>query len=174
MIPLEVAQSESMTSLLGLLSRGARVAVTDVVERIVFISHLSSLFLPVVLLFLRLAPEGAASQTDAFSYLFYGWANPWFVLLMLGTTAVDYTVGLWIAGAFGRNEVPLLPPEGPRTRNQKLALAVSVVSNLSLLGFFKYFNFGLDNYNSLMTVLGLSSWHWDIALRVTLPLGISF
>jgi hypothetical protein len=65
-----------------------------------------------------------------------------------------------------------LPAGGPRTRSQKLALAVSVVSNLSLLGFFKYFNFGLDNYNWLVTALGLASWHWDTALRVTLQLVI--
>ena len=142
----------------------------------VFSSHLFIFyFLPVVLLvYYACPPKVRHLGLTLFSYLFYGWANPWFVLLMLGTTAVDYTVGLWIAGALGRNEVPLLPAAGPRTRSQKLALAVSVVSNLSLLGFFKYFNFGLDNYNSLMTALGLSSWHWDTALRVTLPLGISF
>jgi alginate O-acetyltransferase complex protein AlgI len=142
----------------------------------VFSSHLFIFyFLPVALLVYYVSPRKVRHLgLTLFSYLFYGWANPWFVLLMLGTTAVDYTVGLWIAGAFGRNEIPLLPAGGSRTRSQKLALAVSVVSNLSLLGFFKYFNFGLDNYNSLMTALGLSSWHWDTALRVTLPLGISF
>ncbi len=56
-----------------------------------------------------------------FSYLFYGWANPWFVLLMLGTTVVDYMVGLWIAGGFGRKEIPLLPAGKSRTRGQTLA-----------------------------------------------------
>ncbi len=142
----------------------------------VFSSHLFIFyFLPVALLVYYVSPRKVRHLgLTLFSYLFYGWANPWFVLLMLGTTAVDYTVGLWIAGGFGRNEIPLLPAGELRTRSQKLALAVSVVSNLSLLGFFKYFNFGLDNYNSLMTALGLSSWHWDTALRVTLPLGISF
>jgi alginate O-acetyltransferase complex protein AlgI len=132
-------------------------------------------FLPVVLLVYYASPQKARHLgLTLFSYLFYGWANPWFVLLMLGTTVVDYLVGLWIADAFGRNEIPLLTVGDPRTRSQKLALAVSVVSNLSLLGFFKYFNFGLENYNSLMNALGLSSWQWETALRVTLPLGISF
>ncbi len=142
----------------------------------VFSSHLFIFyFLPVALLVYYVSPRKVRHLgLTLFSYLFYGWANPWFVLLMLGTTAVDYTVGLWIAGGFGRNEIPLLPAGESRTRSQKLALATSVVSNLSLLGFFKYFNFGVDNYNSLMTALGLSSWHWDTALRVTLPLGISF
>jgi alginate O-acetyltransferase complex protein AlgI len=132
-------------------------------------------FLPIVLLVYFALPQKARHLgLTLFSYVFYGWANPWFVLLMLGTTVVDYAVGLWIAGAFGRTEIPLLPEGGPRTRSQKLALATSVVSNLSLLGFFKYFNFGLENYNSLVTALGLTSWHWDTALRITLPLGISF
>jgi alginate O-acetyltransferase complex protein AlgI len=132
-------------------------------------------FLPVVLLVYYVSPQKARHLgLTLFSYLFYGWASPWFVLLMLGTTVVDYLVGLWIANAFGRNEISLLPAGGPRLRSQKLALAVSVVSNLSLLGFFKYFNFGVENYNSLMTALGLSSLNWETALRVTLPLGISF
>lgn len=142
----------------------------------VFSSHLFFFyFLPLVLAVYYASPQRLRHLgLTLFSYGFYGWANPWFVLLMLGTTTVDYAVGLWIAGGFGRNDIPLLAVGGPRTRNQKLALAVSVVSNLFLLGFFKYFNFGLDNYNSLVASLGLSSWHWDTALRVTLPLGISF
>ncbi len=142
----------------------------------VFSSHLFIVyFLPIALLVYYLAPRKVRHLgLTLFSYLFYGWANPWFVLLMLGTTVVDYSVGLWIAGGSGSNEIPLLPAGRPRTRSQKIALATSVVSNLLLLGFFKYFNFGLDNYNWLMTALGLSSWHWDTALRVTLPLGISF
>jgi alginate O-acetyltransferase complex protein AlgI len=132
-------------------------------------------FLPLALLAYYIAPRKARHLgLTAFSYVFYGWANPWFVFLMLGTTVVDYLVGLWIAGAFGHAEIPLLSEGGQRTRAQKLALASSIISNLSLLAFFKYFNFGLENYNSLMAALGLTAWQWDTALRVTLPLGISF
>ncbi len=142
----------------------------------VFSSHLFIFyFLPAVLLVYYASPRKARHLgLTLFSYLFYGWANPWFVFLMLGSTVIDYWVGLRIAGARGRDAIPLLQPGGPRTRRQKLALAASVAGNLSLLGFFKYFNFGLDNYNTLMTALGLGSWHWESALRVTLPLGISF
>jgi alginate O-acetyltransferase complex protein AlgI len=43
-----------------------------------------------------------------------------------------------------------------------------------LLGFFKYFNFSVENYNALASALGVSSWQWETTLRVTLPLGISF
>ena len=51
---------------------------------------------------------------------------------------------------------------------------MSLGTNLALLGFFKYFNFGLDSYDSIVSWLGLSDLRLDVALRVTLPLGISF
>ncbi len=84
----------------------------------VFSSHLFIFyFLPVALLVYYASPRKVRHLgLTLFSYLFYGWANPWFVLLMLGTTAVDYTVGLWIAGGFGRNAIPLLPA-GTGARN---------------------------------------------------------
>ncbi len=63
---------------------------------------------------------------------------------------------------------------GPRSRTQRNALLVSIVSNLVMLGFFKYFNFGLDSYNAAMSSLGLDVATWHPVLRVVLPLGISF
>jgi hypothetical protein len=71
-------------------------------------------------------------------------------------------------------EPPLLEPGGPRTRTQKTAMVASIVMNLSLLGFFKYFNFGIDNYLALLQTLGFSAGQFENVLRVTLPLGISF
>ena len=65
-------------------------------------------------------------------------------------------------------------PAGPRTDRKRLAVAVSICANLSLLGFFKYFNFGVDNWNVTIAALGLETLRLDTALRVTLPLGISF
>ncbi|MEM7352883.1 MAG: MBOAT family protein [Acidobacteriota bacterium] len=114
------------------------------------------------------------------SYLFYGWANPVFVVLMLFSTTVDYFCGLAIAGqgVFNRRPIPVLEP-GERSRAQRRALTVSIVSNLSLLGFFKYFNFGVDSINAMLGQLANLGWvspdlGLDTALRVTLPLGISF
>jgi alginate O-acetyltransferase complex protein AlgI len=49
-----------------------------------------------------------------------------------------------------------------------------VVSNLSLLGFFKYFNFAASSFDALVAAIGLPALSLDTALRVTLPLGISF
>ncbi len=112
-------------------------------------------------------------------YIFYGWANPKFIFLMFGTTFVDWLLSLIIAtdswhpirGSHS-NIVPLA--KGPRTKTQRTALVLSVVSNLTMLGFFKYFNFGIDSYNSLMQTLGLTQYVAHDFLRVVLPLGISF
>ena len=109
------------------------------------------------------------------SYIFYGWANPKFIPLMLSTTAIDYLAGRVQAHDGFRNwrgAIETLPENGLRTRTQKLALLAAIVSNLSLLGYFKYTNFALDNWRSLAGATGLPLW--DTALRVTLPLGISF
>jgi alginate O-acetyltransferase complex protein AlgI len=103
----------------------------------------------------------------AVSYVFYGWANPPFALLLLLTTTVDFGLALWIA------REPC-PEGGPRSAGQKLALGLSLVSNLGLLGYFKYANFALDGYASLASALGLEHLAWRDFVRVTLPLGISF
>jgi alginate O-acetyltransferase complex protein AlgI len=103
----------------------------------------------------------------AASYVFYGWANPPFSLLLLLTTSVDFALALWIS----REPVPV---GGPRSRSQRAALVLSVLSNLGLLAYFKYANFALDSYSSLMGMLGLEHLAWRDFLRVTLPLGISF
>ncbi len=135
-------------------------------------------FLPLALAAYYFAPFRAKHlMLTVFSYVFYGWANPMFTVLMMVSTLIDYICGLVLSKqgikASGQ-PVELLEKGGPRTRRQKTALVVSIVSNLSLLGFFKYFNFGVDNYNSLMSLLGLSHLAWESVLRITLPLGISF
>jgi len=103
----------------------------------------------------------------AVSYVFYGWANPPFALILLFSTAIDFLLGLWIA------RKPCVPG-GPRTRGQRAGLWLSVAMNLGLLGYFKYANFAVDSYASLMELLGLEHLAWRDFVRVTLPLGISF
>lgn len=66
-----------------------------------------------------------------------------------------------------------LPRGGPRSQTQKGAIRVSVVSNLIVLAFFKFFNFGIESYNALVTALGWSHFGWDAFFHVILPLGIS-
>jgi len=133
-------------------------------------------FLPFALGLYYLAPRKARHLVlTIISYLFYGWANPAFMILMLFSTLVDYVCGLVISGRMpalgfiGRND-----DEKAVQRRRKGALLVSIVTNLSLLGFFKYFNFGVENYDAITRLIGLPGLSLDLAFRVTLPLGISF
>jgi alginate O-acetyltransferase complex protein AlgI len=140
-------------------------------------------FLPIALAFyyaVRWGPRWLSHGTlTALSYLFYGWANPPFMLLMLASTSIDFVCGLVISRAAVKGQPPSAEPPlcevgGRRNRTQKIAVTVSICSNLLFLGFFKYFNFCLDSYNGVVEVLGLSHLAWREFLRVTLPLGISF
>src|SRR5262245_5715051 len=146
----------------------------------VFSSHLFIFyFLPLTLLLYYAMPQrGRNLLLTLVSYVFYGWANPLFVVLMLVSTTFDYVCGLFISNQFRRQAlgkpVPLLTPGGGRTRAQRIALLVTLSSNLSLLGFFKYFNFATESWTALMTTLGLPDLGFDLALKITLPLGISF
>ncbi len=145
----------------------------------VFSSHLFVFwFLPAALAVYYLLPRRARHLgLTGLSYLFYGWTNPLFMVLMAGSTVVDYLCGLAMAGRLGRRfrqPIERLEPDGPRSRGQRLAVTISVVTNLSLLGFFKYFNFAADSYNGLAAALGLGDLQLDSVLRVALPLGISF
>ena len=147
-------------------------------------------FLPAALfLYYAMPRRGKHLVLTALSYVFYGWANPLFVVLLFTSTIIDYFCGLTIAGRgpvwlarLWRNEPlaerwrqPVNAVEGDsRRRAQRLAVIVSVCTNLSLLGFFKYFNFATDSVTALADALGVSWLRLDAALRVTLPLGISF
>jgi alginate O-acetyltransferase complex protein AlgI len=113
-------------------------------------------------------------------YLFYGWAEPRFVILMFATTFIDWLVSLviarddWRLWCLRKSPVEALLCGIPRTVTQRTALTLSILSNLSALAFFKYFNFGVDSFNSLVSALGLAETQWHTSLQVVLPLGISF
>jgi alginate O-acetyltransferase complex protein AlgI len=152
---------------------------------VVFSSHLFIYyFLPVFLLVyfgLYQAPQRWRNFVlIVFGYAFYGWAEPRFIPLMFGTTLLDWLISLVMARNswnIWRNwHEPMIALErgAPRSKTQKQAIALSVILNLSVLGFFKYFNFGIDSYNALAQSLGLESWQWNTFFRVILPLGISF
>ena len=131
----------------------------------VFSSHLFVYyFLPATLLVYYALPRaGRHLWLTLASYFFYGWANPAFMALMFVSTAIDYVCG---------QRIGALPAE--RVRPRRAWLIVSIVANLALLGFFKYFNFALDSYNALLAAVGLGHLQPDLVLRVALPLGISF
>ncbi len=88
------------------------------------------------------------------SFVFYGWWRPHYVLLMVFTVALDYSV----ARAMG---------EPGRSKHRKLWLWFSIVSNLGLLGWFKYANLFVGTWNDL------APWpiEWE---QILLPVGISF
>ncbi len=91
------------------------------------------------------------------SYVFYGWVHPWFLTLIFATTFIDY----W--SARGMHTWPA---------KKRAFLWLSIVTNFGLLGFFKYFNFFVDNVAALGDAAGLSIPR--PVLQIGLPVGISF
>jgi len=145
----------------------------------VFSSHIFVFyFLPIALLLYYTVPRrGQHVILILLSYVFYGWANPLFVVLMFASTLTDYFSGLIISGqrpSMRSDDSVALAPGGDRSAVQKTALVATIVLNLMLLGFFKYFNFGVESYNALVRSLGYDSASWNTFFQVTLPLGISF
>ncbi len=108
------------------------------------------------------------------SLVFYFWGENFLIWIIITTTSIDYICGLLISGGLYRRKIQKLEIGAPRTRLQKLGLLISICSNLGFICVFKYFNFGVDSYNNLVTELGLSAFRWNDAIRITLPLGISF
>lgn len=92
------------------------------------------------------------------SYVFYGWSNPWFILLMFTATAINYACGKVIATSTSET-------------TRKTSLVVSIVASLSMLGFFKYFMFLQHNVSLMLGWFGSGPVHW---LDIVLPIGISF
>ena len=93
------------------------------------------------------------------SYIFYGWWDWRFLSLILFSSLVDYFVGLG-----------LLKQENPIKR--KILLWTSILVNLGFLGFFKYYNFFLDNFITAFSFFG--SEIKASSLNIILPVGISF
>ena len=123
-------------------------------------------FLPGALLLYYLAPRRLRHAVlTSLSYVFYGWANPLFVPLLLASTVVDYVCGRVIARERARVVRADAAPGAAvdPTRAAKRALAVSIASNLGLLGFFKYFNFGVESFDALIELAGLPALRLDVA-----------
>lgn len=93
------------------------------------------------------------------SYVFYGWWDWRFLSLIVFSTIVDYTVGRQL-----RNEENQL--------KRKILLWTSILVNLGFLGFFKYYNFFLDNFVTAFSFFGQEIQ--ANSLNIILPVGISF
>ena len=112
-------------------------------------------FLPSVLIAYYLVPKPAKNMVLLLaSLVFYGWGEPIYVFLMVGT--------IFMAYSFGR-----LIDRTERLFSKRLYLIVSIVISLGILGYFKYADFFITNVN-LVTGMQIP------LLKVVLPIGISF
>ncbi len=119
------------------------------------------LFLPIFLAVYYLLPFKLKSVWILIaSYVFYAWWRLDFAILFFITMLWSYLVGRVIATNKDIN------PSKARS-----AMIMGTIGNLATLGYFKYFNFGVDSLNTLLTGLGASPLHtWNVIL----PIGISF
>ena len=94
------------------------------------------------------------------SYLFYGWWDYRFLSLIIFSTIVDFFIGKKI---YLTKDI----------KKRKLFLMLSLVVNLGILGFFKYFNFFIDSFSDFISLTGYNiDNQWT--LSIILPVGISF
>lgn len=116
--------------------------------------------IPVVLAYWRLNRRAQNVLLLLASYFFYGWWDWRFLLLMVGSTTMDFIIGQKIA-------------PGCPEKNRKKWLIFSLLLNFSILGTFKYFNFFVDSFSGALNTLGMHNIPVPL-LRVILPPGISF
>lgn len=93
------------------------------------------------------------------SYFFYAWWDWRFLSLIVFSTGIDYLVGLKL-----KNEKNKL--------KRKALLWTSILVNLGLLGFFKYYNFFIENFETAFSFFGMQIQ--TNSLNIILPIGISF
>lgn len=121
-------------------------------------------FLPLVLAgYYLLRPTPARNYwLLASSLVFYTWGGGIFVLLLLGSITINYGFGLWAARAV----------ESGNARNLRLCVLGTVAVNIGLLGYYKYINFFIAEFNRSAEWFGFGQpIAWD---SVILPIGISF
>lgn len=122
-----------------------------------------AIFLPVVFLLYWFVFNKNVKWQNLFllvvSYIFYGWWDWRFLLLIAFSTTLDFCVGVQLAKI-------------NNNKKRKLIFSLSCLVNLGFLGFFKYYNFFIDNFISACDNLG---YHPSITvIKIILPVGISF
>ena len=112
-------------------------------------------FLPVTLILYYIAPKAIKNLVLLLaSLVFYGWGEPSYVFLMAGSIVMGYLAGILLEKI---NKLSL----------KRLVLITSLLISLGLLGYFKYANFFIENFNKA-TGIGIP------LLKIALPIGISF
>ena len=125
-----------------------------------FNSFVFFIFLGIVLPLYYLLPQKWKKVLLLFaSYFFYGYWDWRFTSLLLISTVVDYFVGIKLSAEL-------------REERRKLFLLISMITNLGILGFFKYYDFFISSFAPLAAIFGgnLDYLH----LNIILPVGISF
>lgn len=122
-----------------------------------------AIFLPIVFLLYWFVFQRNIRLQNLFivivSYIFYGWWKWEFLGLIIFSTIIDYSIGR------------LLHTE-ENQRKRKLLLYTSLATNLGFLGFFKYYNFFVENFVTAFTFFGVQpNIH---TMQILLPVGISF
>jgi alginate O-acetyltransferase complex protein AlgI len=93
------------------------------------------------------------------SYIFYGWWDWRFLSLIIASTFLDYFISIQL----GKTDI---------SRKRKFLLGVSLVGNLGMLGFFKYYNFFVSSWIEAWSSVGIAME--TSTLNIILPVGISF
>ena len=127
----------------------------DSIEFIVFFTSIVCLYW---LLGIRYRAQNALILVA--SYFFYGWWDWRFLVLIAGSSLLDFIIGKKLSGSAGA------------TAKRKRLVALSVTANLCLLGVFKYYNFFIETVSQLLQVAGIENG-LD-TLPIVLPVGISF
>ncbi|MCO6501209.1 MAG: MBOAT family protein [Vicingus serpentipes] len=121
------------------------------------------IFLPVVFIFYWFFIHKNLNKQNLLilvaSYIFYGWWDWRFLSLIFISSLSDYLIGSQIYGA-----------SNPKKR--KKLLIISIIINLGILGFFKYYNFFVDSFIDLFHLFGVALNKGTLV--VLLPVGISF
>ena len=122
-----------------------------------------AIFLPIVFLFYWFIVNKNLKLQNFFlltvSYIFYGWWDWRFLILIIFSSMVDYLVGIGLEKQQDKAK-------------RKMLLLTSILANIGFLGFFKYYNFFAENFIKAFTIFGQ---HPDItSLNIILPVGISF
>ena len=117
------------------------------------------IFFPVLLIFVYLTPSFKVKKYLLLlaSYYFYAYWDWRFLGLILTSTILDYAIGYKLSYTNNSN-------------HRKWLLSCSLIINLSILGFFKYFNFFIESIKPLFDFFGLET----VSLNIILPIGISF
>ena len=122
-----------------------------------------AIFLPIVFILYWFVAQNNLKLQNALivasSYVFYGWWDWRFLSLILFSTVVDYLIGQQL-----RTE--------KQQSKRKVLLWTSIIVNLGFLGFFKYYNFFLENFVEAFSLFGMQVN--ANSLNIILPVGISF